>query len=129
MKRAPVLGRAGIGTDPALERLSYNHRMNKRAVSVTLRPDNVLWLKTRVKASGGRSLSQALDEIITEARTGASASASERRSVVGNARIPGSEAGLFRAAQEIRAQFRWAISRRDEPSRRTKARSPRRKRV
>jgi hypothetical protein len=103
--------------------------MNKRAVSVTLRPDNVLWLKTRVKASGGRSLSQALDEIITEARTGATALATERRSVVGNARIPASEAGLSRAAQEIRAQFRRAIGSRTEPSRATKARPASRKRA
>jgi hypothetical protein len=124
-----VLGRGGIGSYPALERLSYNYRMNKRAVSVTLRPDNILWLKTRVKASGGRSLSQALDEIITEARTGASASATDRRSVVGNARIPASEAALSRAAQEIRAQFRRAIGRRNEPSRGTKARSASRKRA
>jgi len=34
--------------------------MSKQAVSVTLRPDNLLWLKTRVKAGGRRSLSEAL---------------------------------------------------------------------
>lgn len=57
-----------------------------------LRPDNLLWLKTRVKATGVRNLSEALDEIITEARAGAGSSDRTIRSVVGNARIPRSDA-------------------------------------
>ena len=92
--------------------------MSKQAVSVTLRPDNLLWLKTRVKAGGRRSLSEALDEIITEARAGAGAAALETRSVVGNARIPGSEASLARAGAEQRALFRGSAERKIRAKRR-----------
>jgi len=81
--------------------------MTKRAVSVTLRPDNVLWLKTRVKARGRRSLSEALDEIITQARAGAAAASI--RSVVGHARVPATEASLSEAAREIRVLFDRSI--------------------
>lgn len=79
--------------------------MSKQAVSVTLRPDNLLWLKTRVKAAGRRSLSEALDEVITEARAGAGAAAVKSRSVMGHARIPRSEASLSQAGAELRALF------------------------
>ena len=98
--------------------------MSKRAVSVTLRPDNVLWLKTRVKATGGRSLSEALDELITEARAGAGASAVTIRSVLGNAQIPRSDAALSRAAGELRALFRGAIDSQRGPSRKAKRNRP-----
>jgi hypothetical protein len=98
--------------------------MNKLAVSVTLLPDNILWLKARVKAGGRRSLSEALDEIITQARAGAGRTAAEVRSVVGNARIPRSEASLSRADAEVRALFRASAGRESRSRPRT-----RRKRV
>ena len=78
---------------------------------MTLHPDNLLWLKTRVKAKGGRSLSEALDGIITEARSGTGASAAEVRSVVGNARIPGSEKALSEAGAQVAALFRGSVRR------------------
>jgi hypothetical protein len=88
--------------------------MSKKAVSVTLHPDNLLWLRTRVKAKGGRSLSEALDGIITEARAGAGASAAEVRSVVGNARIPRSEEGLSEAGAQVTALFLRSIRRKEK---------------
>ncbi len=90
--------------------------MNKKALSVTLRPDNLLWLQTRVKATGGRSLSEALDEIITEARAGTRASALTIRSVVGNARIPRSDAALSEAGVQVRALFRRSVQRKEGES-------------
>jgi hypothetical protein len=95
--------------------LSYNYRMSKQAVSVTLRPDNLLWLKTHVKATGGRSLSAALDEIIMEARAGIGGSAAVARSVVGNARIPRSEEALSRAGAQVAALFRRSVDRSEVP--------------
>ena len=100
--------------------------MSKQAVSVTLRPDNLLWLKTHVKATGGRSLSEALDEIITEARTGTDASAAEVRSVVGNARIPRSEEALSEAGAQVAALFRRSAGRTEGPLPRARGRKPRR---
>ena len=43
--------------------------MPKKAVSVTLGTDNLLWLKGRAGAAGARSMSELLDRLITEART------------------------------------------------------------
>lgn len=100
--------------------------MSKQAVSVTLRLDNLLWLKTHVKATGGRSLSEALDEIITEARTGIGASTAAVRSVVGNARIPRSEEALSEAGAQVAVQFRRSADRTEGPIPRARRRKPRR---
>lgn len=43
--------------------------MPKKAVSVTLDESNVLWLKGRARISGG-NVSEALDQLVTRARTG-----------------------------------------------------------
>ena len=87
--------------------------MSKKAVSVTLQPDNLLWLRARVKAKGGRSLSEALDGIITEARAGTGASTAEVRSVVGNAWIPKSEEALSEAGAQVAALFRGSVRRKE----------------
>ena len=45
--------------------------MPKQPVSVTLDADNLLWLRARAVSRKRRSLSDALDEILTAARSGA----------------------------------------------------------
>ena len=55
--------------------------MPKKAVSVTLDEANVLWLKGRARLSGG-NVSDALDKLITSART-ARAGVAGTSSVVG----------------------------------------------
>jgi len=67
--------------------------MPKKPLSVTLEDDNLLWLRGRVVASGRRSLSEALDEIVTAARTGGHG-ASARRSVAGTVDIADADPGL-----------------------------------
>ena len=47
-----------------------NYRMSKQPVSVTLSPDNLLWLKGRARAVAAGSLSEFLDRLITRARCG-----------------------------------------------------------
>ena len=47
-----------------------NHRMPKQAISVTLSPDNLLWLRGRARAEQLGSLSECLDRLITRARFG-----------------------------------------------------------
>ncbi len=47
-----------------------NYRMAKRAVSVTLSPDNLLWLKGRARAAGVGSVSECLDQLLTRVRLG-----------------------------------------------------------
>ena len=43
--------------------------MSKKAVSVTLDAANVVWLKARARLTGG-NVSDALDKVVTHARTG-----------------------------------------------------------
>jgi hypothetical protein len=92
---------------------SYDHRM-KTAISVTLAPDNLLWLKARAQAKGSRSVSAALDEVLSEARR----ASGPVRSVIGTIRLPEGEAGLRRGSEEIGRLFDKALG----------ARSVRRKR-
>jgi hypothetical protein len=47
-----------------------NYRMSKQAISVTLSPDNLVWLKGRARADGVGSLSEYLDRLLTRARFG-----------------------------------------------------------
>jgi hypothetical protein len=42
--------------------------MTKRAISVTLHPDNLTWLKARAGAVGARSVSDLLDQLVADAR-------------------------------------------------------------
>lgn len=50
-----------------------NYRMNKQAVSVTLSPDNLVWLRGRARSEGLGSLSEFLDRLVTRARSGGAA--------------------------------------------------------
>jgi len=42
--------------------------MPKKAISVTLDESNVLWLKARARMSSSNNVSEALDQLVTEAR-------------------------------------------------------------
>ncbi len=78
--------------------------MRKRAVSVTLTPDNLTWLKARAAAGHARSISAVLDQLVAAARaTGASGTAP--RSVVGTIAIPASDRDLARADDTVRRLF------------------------
>jgi hypothetical protein len=50
-----------------------NHRMSKQAISVTLSPDNLIWLKGRARVEGVGSLSEYLDRLLTRTRFGGNA--------------------------------------------------------
>jgi hypothetical protein len=77
--------------------------MTKKAISVTLRPENLLWLRGLTHAASRRSVSETLDELIAEARAGGRGRAGGARSVVGTIRIGASDPGLTRADAAIRA--------------------------
>ena len=83
--------------------------MPKRPVSVTLEEDNLLWLRARAVRRKRRSLSDALDEVITAARTTGALEAS--RSVVGTIEIPSGDPELERADQHVRSLFETSLSR------------------
>ena len=79
--------------------------MVKKAISVTLKPENLLWLREQTRVASRRSVSEALDELITEARAGASSALRTVTSVVGSIRIATSDPGLTQADAAIRSLF------------------------
>lgn len=80
----------------------------KQAVSVTLAADNVLWLKGRA-AAGAQSVSELLDQLVTEARQ--SGQVGPSRAVVGTIDIDHTDPGLEHADQYVRAIFDRALGR------------------
>ena len=79
--------------------------MAKQGISVTLRPENLLWLRARVRALRQRNVSEALDQLVSEARTAAHAETQAIRSVVGTVRIASNDPFLSAAGGAIRALF------------------------
>ena len=84
--------------------------MPKEPVSVTLARENLLWLRGQAARGKRRSLSDALDEIVTAARLGGRVSDSIR-SVVGTVDIAADDPGLERADQYIGGEFDASLSR------------------
>jgi hypothetical protein len=82
--------------------------MPKKPLSVTLEEDNIVWLKGRALAGRQRSLSEALDTVVTAART--RGDAADARSVVGTVDIAGSDPALLGADAAVRAMFDAAIA-------------------
>src|SRR5262245_43103810 len=79
--------------------------MNKQPISVTLDPDNLLWLRTRMIASGCRSVSEVLNRLIRDARTPEHSQAKTLRSVIGTLRIAEADPDLLTADEAVRALF------------------------
>ena len=77
----------------------------RKAVSVTLSSDNLLWLKGQVTQSGRGSVSELLDRLVSEARGAGWADASAVRSVVGSVDLPDDDPGLDTADAYVRALF------------------------
>jgi hypothetical protein len=81
--------------------------MTRQAISVTLNPENLTWLRARVGAGGGRSVSDLLDQIVTAARK--SGRVGEARSVVGTIDIDSSDPLLDGADSALRAVFERSL--------------------
>jgi hypothetical protein len=84
--------------------------MGKRAVSLTLTAENILWAKGLV-AHGGGSLSGVVDRLVSEARTGQRGTALPSRSVVGTIDVAADDPELLNADQKIRELFAASLSR------------------
>jgi hypothetical protein len=68
--------------------------MAKIAISLTIEQTNLLWLKGRARVVSGGSLSEAVDQLIAEARAGRLGQGHPSRSVVGTIDLPDDEALL-----------------------------------
>jgi hypothetical protein len=83
--------------------------MTKRAISVTLRTDNLTWLKARAGAVGARSVSDLLDQIVADARR--TTPRGFVRSVVGTIDIDSSDPLLTGADDVLRTLFDASLGR------------------
>ncbi|OFW04871.1 MAG: hypothetical protein A3H96_10710 [Acidobacteria bacterium RIFCSPLOWO2_02_FULL_67_36] len=69
----------------------------RRAVSVTLEQDNVLWLKAQAAASDKGSVSEVLDRLVTRARAAGASEPNAIRSVAGTIDLPEDDPDLEQA--------------------------------
>ena len=86
--------------------------MPKKALSVTLDQANVAWLKGRARLAGG-NVSDALDKLVTHARTGRGALTTANSSVVGMVDLS-DDPSLTKAADAVRDGFAEYLSRQFE---------------
>jgi hypothetical protein len=79
--------------------------MPRKAVSVTLDSDNLLWLRGQARGAPGQTLSAVLDGLIAEARSRGRVHRDSIRSVVGTATISPDDPDLLAADAVVRARF------------------------
>src|SRR5262245_44693354 len=79
--------------------------MAKVPLSVTLDKENVVWLRGQVRTSRRRSLSETLDALVTEARTGGRVHNEAVRSVVGTIDINEADPQLVEADAYVRGLY------------------------
>lgn len=81
--------------------MRYNMFMPKKPLSVTLEEDNILWLRGQTLGGKQRSLSEALDVVVTAARQ--SRFGASPRSVVGTVDITSDDPDLQSADAAMRS--------------------------
>jgi hypothetical protein len=83
----------------------------RKAVSVTLGADNLLWLRAQASATARGSLSDVLDRLITDARASGRTEPAAVRSVVGTVDLPDDDEALAGADAYIRSVFERSVRR------------------
>jgi hypothetical protein len=83
----------------------------KRAISVTIDEDNLLWLKGQAGASASGSVSEVIDRVVRQARTAGRTDAAAIRSVVGTIDLPADDPDLAGANAYVRGLFDQSVSR------------------
>ena len=102
--------------------------MPKKPLSVTLEESNILWLRGRARTGKERSLSEALDSVVTSARQGGYGG--EMRSAVGTIDLSPDDPDLATADASLRALFdEWLGAQDAEPGGRKTRRRRRAKAV
>lgn len=94
----------------------------KRAVSITLGEDNLLWLKAQATATARGNVSEVVDRLVQEARLGGRTDDRAIRSVVGTIDLPADDEDLRGADAYVRGFFDRSLARplqvRERPARR-----------
>src|SRR6476620_4841370 len=83
----------------------------KRAISVTIAEDNLLWLKGQAGASASGSVSEVIDRLVREARTAGRTDAAAIRSVVGTIDLPPEDLEVAGADAYVRGLFEKSLGR------------------
>jgi hypothetical protein len=83
----------------------------KRAISVTVDEDNLVWLKGQARGSSGRSVSEVIDRLVREARLSGRTDSGAIRSVAGTIDLPAEDEDLAGADGYVRALFERSLSR------------------
>ena len=83
----------------------------KKAVSVTLGEDNLLWLRGQAAASANGSLSEVLDRLVQDARMSGRTDVKAIRSVAGTIDLPADDADLSGSDSYVRALFDRSLQR------------------
>jgi len=83
--------------------------MAKTAISLTIEQTNLLWLKGRARVVAGGSLSETVDQLITEARAGRLGQSDPPRSVIGSIDLPDDRA-LLAGTDAIRGLFTESLA-------------------
>jgi len=81
----------------------------RKAVSVTLGTDNLLWLRAQAAVTSRGSLSEVLDRLVGEARQAGRREPGAIRSVVGTIDLPEDDPGLDKADAHVRALFAASV--------------------
>jgi len=77
----------------------------RKAISITLSEDNLLWLRGQAARSARGSVSELLDRLVAEARQGGRTDPAAVRSVVGTVDLPDDDPDLEGADGYIRTVF------------------------
>lgn len=77
----------------------------RKAISVTLTHDNLLWLRGQAARTRKGSVSETLDALITSARSGGRTAPDAIRSVVGTIDLPEDDPDLLQADEYVRSLF------------------------
>ena len=77
----------------------------RKAISITLSEDNLLWLRGQAARSARGSVSELLDRLVAEARAGGQTDPAAIRSVVGTVDLPDDDPDLAGADAYIRSMF------------------------
>ena len=95
----------------------------KKAISITLHRDNLVWLRGQAAAKTRGNVSEVIDSLVRDARIAGRTDPAAIRSVAGTIDLP-DEAALEEAGTSLRAMFDRSLSRpmpvRETPPKRTR---------
>ena len=91
--------------------IRYDRAMAKKAISVTLEELNLLWLRDQTIRKKARNFSDAIDQLLTDARLRSWGPPRPSRSIVGMIEIPADDPDLEKAQEAVQGAFDRSLDR------------------